>query len=235
MNSVHRFISEPEDCPYLPDRKWQLDYDIVNEMTLSEFSDLVRSGWRRFGFSLFRPQCPTCKECQPIRVPVATFSPDRSLKRAAKGNQDLKVEIGQPSITREIYSLYIRHHLSRSQSVGWRIPSPDSSLLHLSSLCEGPLRAQQWNFRLDGQLVAVCFVDVLDDGLSAVYSFYDPELESRSLGTFMILSLIERARIDHLPMVYLGYFIEGCRSMRYKARFRPHEILGADGQWYGAD
>lgn len=232
MESIEKFQSEPDRCEYLPAQIWQFDYDIVSQLSKEECSSLIRKGWRKFGAGLFRPVCRSCKACQPVRVRVADFVPSRAQKRTARANQDIRVEIGESHVSTESLILCLRHHESRSADVGWRTPTLDSSVSLLASICSGPLKSQEWRFYLGPTLVAVGYVDSLTDGYSAVYSFYDPELTRRSLGTQIILTIIDRARQEGLPFVYLGYYIKDCRSMRYKALFRPNEVLGEDGDWH---
>jgi len=144
----------------------------------------------------------------------------------------LRLEISVGTLTPEKLSLYWQYHQSRAEAIGWKLPSVDSALMHLAMLCEGPLKAQEWCFYLDTTLVAFSYVDPLDDGLSAIYSVYSPDYKERSLGSFIILSLIERAAREHLPYVYLGYYVAGCRSMSYKASYRPNQVLGPDLEFH---
>ena len=131
----------------------------------------------------------------------------------------------------DLIRLYYRHHQARSDEVGWPEPEPGQSLFHLWSLADNPFPIERWCHYLDDELVAVCYVDPLTNGYSLVYSFYDPEMKERSLGTWMILSVIEAAKANKRPDIYLGYYVEGCRSMNYKINFNPCEIMDADGNW----
>jgi arginine-tRNA-protein transferase len=191
----------------------------------------VRAGWRKYGHALFRPVCKNCNECQPIRVPVDRFEPNRSQRRTMAANQDVVIEIGPARLDRDRFDLYMRHHEHHAITIGWPHPDVRTSISHLNSLSDNPFPIEEWCHYLNGDLVGVAYVDPLPDGLSAVYSFYAPDYSRRSLGTFMVLSIIERARQRGLPYVYLGYFVKGCRSMRYKSNFYPHELRGVDGVW----
>ncbi len=231
MKVVAKFLSSPDRCGYLPDRNWQLEYEYVSELSPAEYMEKLRAGWRKYGYALFRPMCKNCNECQPIRIAVDRFDPNRSQKRTMKANQDIVVEIGPAHLTREKYDLYLRHHNHHVKTVGWPEPDLNTSITHLNSLSDNPFAIQEWCHYLDDKLVGVCYVDPIPDGFSAVYSVYDPLLNKRSLGTWMVLSIIEKARELKLPYVYLGYLVQGCRSMRYKSKFNAHEIRGLDGVW----
>ncbi|MDX2104948.1 MAG: arginyltransferase [Candidatus Melainabacteria bacterium] len=231
MKLSKSLFSEPEQCGYLPDQQWRFEYKKAIEMTSEEYTAFIHDGWRKFGRMLFRPICNSCSACQPIRVRCAEFSPDRSQKRTLKANEDLQINVSHSGMDKSVYDLYMSHHEARAQDVGWRKPTVFGSLSHLSSMEDNPFAIQVWKHKLNDRLVGVCFVEPLSDGYSAIYSFYDPDEKKRSLGTWMILNLIEKARIENLPFVYLGYYVEGCRSMSYKSTYFPSEIRNEDGSW----
>lgn len=235
MKIVEKKISKPEQCGYLSDRKWQLEYHFVSELSSAEYTRLVQSGWRKYGKALFRPRCPSCTECRPIRLVPSEFKANRSQLRTLKRNQDISIRVEDSKMDDQVIRLYYRHHQARADEVGWPEPEPGQSLFHLWSLADNPFPIQRWCHFLDDELIAVCYVDPLSDGYSLVYSFYDPELRVRSLGTWMILSVIEKAREESLPFVYLGYFVKDCRSMNYKSNFRPNQIMDVDGNWISSD
>jgi arginine-tRNA-protein transferase len=231
MKVVGKFLSSPDKCGYLPDRQWRLEYEYVSELTPAEYMERVRAGWRKYGHALFRPVCGNCTECQPIRIVVDKFNPSRSQRRAFKANQDVKIKIGEASLNRQTLDLYVKHHEHHADAIGWPQPDIRNSLSHLNSLSDNPFPIEEWCHYLDDELIGIAYVDPLPDGFSAVYSFYTPELLKRSLGTWMILAIVERAKQMGLPYVYLGYYVKDCRSMKYKAKFLPHEIRGMDGVW----
>lgn len=231
MEISKKHITSPDRCGYLPDRKWSLEYNFVTALSPDEYQALIERGWRKYGHALFRPVCQNCRECRPVRVLCRDFEPSRSQKRTLEKNRDIEVVVSEAAPDREIFELYVRHHESRSAMVGW--PEPDflGSMSHLSTMVDNPFPIEQWCHFLEGNLVGTCYVDPLPAGLSAVYSFYDPDLPERSLGTWMILSLIERCRSLGLPYLYLGYYVEGCRSMSYKKKFLPQEVQDLEGNW----
>jgi arginine-tRNA-protein transferase len=232
MESLYHFIAPPSQCGYLPDRNWRLEYDIVSDLTKAEYQDFMRRGWRRFGLSLFRPRCPNCRACQSIRVIADRFRPNRSQKRVRTLNESEVVRrVGQPAVTAAKIELYDRYHAFQSDTKGWPIHPPRDPDSYAESFVENPFPTEEWTYFLGRRLVAVSYVDALPQALSAMYCFYEPDLRNRSLGTWNVLSMIEEAVRRHIPHVYLGYYVGGCPSMEYKARFVPHEILGDDGQW----
>ncbi|HJZ58516.1 MAG TPA: arginyltransferase [Gemmataceae bacterium] len=232
MESLFTFVSPPGRCGYLPDRVWQLHYEVVGQITAAEYMDRLRRGWRRFGYSMFRPQCPSCRMCQPLRVPLATFRPDRSQRRAWKANHgEVRITVGSPSVSPTKLDLYDKFHQFQHEAKGW--PSHDGEAIadYIESFVDNPFPTQEWCYHLGERLVGVGYVDQLPEGLSAIYFYHDPDERSRSLGTFNVLSVLAAAREQGLPHVYLGYYVEGCRSLEYKGRFRPNEVLRPDGTW----
>jgi arginine-tRNA-protein transferase len=161
-------------------------------------------------------------------VPVASFRPFRTLRRVWKDNEGaITLTIGDPSpspVTRALYEKFHRHqHVVK----GWPAPDGDGA----DGFFPNPFPIEEWRYLVQGRLVGVGYVDVLPEGLSAIYFFHDPDEHRRSLGTFNVLSLIEEARRRGLPWVYLGYYVKGCASLEYKGRFSPNEVLSADGTW----
>ena len=209
-----------------------MHYEIVGELTPAENQERLLHGWRRFGHSLFRPECETCRACQSIRVPVSTFKPDRSQKRAWAANEsEVRLEIGTPAVTREKLKLYDRFHAYQAENKGWPEHGPKDADGYIESFVENPFATEEWCYYLGERLIGVGYVDRLPAGLSAIYFFYEPDERDRSLGTFNVLATIRNARLSRLPHVYLGYYVEGCRSLEYKGRFRPNEVLNPAGEW----
>ncbi len=232
MESLIRFTAPPSPCGYLHDRDWSLEYEHVASASAAEYMRRMREGWRRFGHTMFRPQCPACTACRSLRVVVERFRPDRSQRRARKANESaVELRVGEPRVTRSRLALYDRYHAYQSDLKGWPqhpAKDPDS---YRESFVDNPFPIEEWCYYLGGALVGVGYVDVLPEGLSAIYFYYAPEQRQRSLGTWNVLRVIEEAGRRRLPHVYLGYYVDGCRSLEYKARFAPNETLGPDGAW----
>ncbi|WP_439627156.1 arginyltransferase [Gemmata sp.] len=232
MVSLLVYTPPPHPCSYLPDEQAQITYEFVAELSAAEYLDRLNKGWRRFGHSLFRPVCEACSECKSVRVPVATFKPDRSQRRALAANDGaVELLIRTPAVTQEKLDLYDRFHRFQHADKGWPRHAPETAAAYAESFVENPIPTEEWCYRLDGKLVGVGYVDLIPDGLSAIYFFHDPDQRDRSLGTFNVLSVIREAARRGLPHVYLGYYVAGCRSLEYKGRFRPSEVLTPDGRW----
>jgi arginine-tRNA-protein transferase len=226
---AHSFLEPASRCEYLPDRLWQLRYEIAPAMTRTDYSARMNAGWRRFGPILFRPECPECRMCQSLRVPVETFRPAEGQRRAWRKNAgDLELRVGDPVITDAKQALLDRFRQHGHETKGW---PPAGEQVGMELFVRNPFSTEEWTYWLGDRLLAAGYVDVLPDGLSAIYFFWEPGEARRSLGTYNILRMIAEARARGLRHVYLGYHVQGCRSLEYKARFRPHEILGPDRTW----
>jgi arginine-tRNA-protein transferase len=241
MESLFRYIATPSTCGYLPAQQWSLEYEYVAEMSPAEYLQRMIEGWRRFGNMLFRPACPACRACQALRVVAGRFRPDRSQRRARKANEgDVELRIGTPAVTRTKLALYDRYHTYQAAVRGWPEHPPRDASSYADSFVLHPFPVEEWCYYLAGRLIGVGYVDHLaegpgdlagQEGLSAIYFFWDPDERRRSLGTWNILCLIDEAVRRGLPYVYLGYYVAGCSSMEYKPRFAPNEVRGADGVW----
>jgi leucyl-tRNA---protein transferase len=231
MNKGVSYIAQPSQCHYLPDQMWRMEYRIIPNLTKAGYLQLVQQGWRRFGWTLFRPRCSACQACQPIRVPAESFRPDRSQRRVQKANANTKLIIGEPTIDSQRLDVYFRHHQHHAQQKGWSEPNLDDAMGHISSIVEGPFPVEEWAYYIDDRLVAISYVDALPEGYSGIYFYHDPDLRKLSLGTWICMSLIEEAKKRQLQFVYFGYYIKDCRSMAYKGRFVPNQVLASNGQW----
>jgi arginine-tRNA-protein transferase len=236
LDSLQLFGATAEGaCPYLPgQRERKIITRLWKGRPVSHYGLLSRAGFRRSHMIAYRPACSHCRACVPVRTRVGDFSPSASLRRVARRNGDLSVQLFTARAGREDYALFARYVASRHGDGGMA----DMSYRDYRDMIEESpaetfvLQARHGN--ASGPLIAACLADRLDDGLSAVYSFFDPALAGRSLGTFLVLELVGRARALSLPYVYLGYWIAGSRKLAYKSRFRPVEGLGEDG-WRALD
>jgi arginine-tRNA-protein transferase len=228
MESRAVFVSGPSACRYLADQTWRIEYELVGQVSREEYLERLQSGWRRFGYTLFRPVCRSCRQCQSLRIPVERFRPDRSQRRAWKANHaTMTIVVGTPTVSAAKRALFTRFHEHQSESKGW-LPQDEDVI---ESFVENPFATEEWSYYAGDRLVAVGYVDRLPDALSAIYFYYDPDERHRSLGTFNVLAILDAAREQRIPYVYLGYYVEGCRSLEYKARFRANEVLRPDGTW----
>jgi len=231
----HQFyLTAPSPCPYLPGRLERKVFTHLSGPHASSLNDiLTQGGFRRSQSIAYRPACETCAACVSVRVCVDEFRPTASMKRIIRRNRDLVARTGPAAATSEQYVLFRRYLDARHGDGGMaQMTVLDYAQMiedsHVASVIvrycrRGPdgLLAEKG----DGALVACAITDRLADGLSMVYSFYDPDRSGRSPGTFMILDHVERARRLGLPYLYLGYWVEGSPKMDYKARFLPQERL----------
>ncbi len=233
MQSLIRYLTPPHTCGYLPDRDATMEYDVALTVSPAEYLQRLEQGWRHFGHMMFRPQCVSCRQCQSLRVIVERFRPNRSQRRAAGANHgDVELRIGPPSVSRAKLDLYDRYHAFQSGAKGWPEHAPKDEASYRESYVVNPFPIEEWCYYLHGRLIGVGYVDVLPAGLSAIYFFYDPAERGRSLGTWNVLNVLDRAAQLGVPFVYLGYFVKGCQSLEYKASFTPNQVLGPDGKWH---
>lgn len=225
------YLSLPYPCSYLPEqRATTLFIDPHHRVSRALFDEYTRRGFRRSGDLVYRPHCQHCQACVSVRVAARRFRPNRSQRRVWRRNQDLVVVEREAGFQREHFELYLRYQAGRHPGSSMNNPSPG---LYADFLLSEFADTRFVEFRRpDGgrRLLAVAVMDRLSDGLSAVYTFYDPRARRRGLGTFAILWEIDAARRAGLDWVYLGYWIAGCDKMDYKVRFRPLERY-RDGRW----
>lgn len=222
------FATPAHDCSYLPDREATTMFvDPRANIDKKLYSQLTTLGFRRSGSHYYRPHCEACNACIPVRLNVNHFQPDRSQRRVMKKNSDLECTLVPAAFSESYYQLYANYVELRHKDGDMYPPSREQ---FTSFLVEGATDSLFLEMRKDGVLVGLAAVDSLDDGLSAIYTVFDPDFEHRSLGTFAVLWQIEEARRRGLPHLYLGYWIEQCRKMNYKTRFKPIEAL-QDGSW----
>lgn len=210
------------DCPYLPDRRARTAFvDPVLPFDTPLYRQLLDQGFRRSGRHLYRPACPGCQACQSLRIPVAAFRPRRRHRRNLRDNRSVELRPVAPGFRDAHYRLYARYVTRRHAGGSMAEPTPaEYRSFLMASWCDSLFL----ELREDERLLAVAVVDRFPDALSAVYTFYEPDLAGRGLGTLAILRQIEYARAHGLDWLYLGYWIDGCERMAYKADFRPHDV-----------
>lgn len=229
------YVTAPQPCPYLDGRVERKLFTALQGDAASQLNDaLSKQGFRRSQSVLYRPACADCTACLSARIRVADFEPSRSQRRTIRRNGHLRREATSPWATEEQYALFRRYLDSRHSDGGMA----DMDIFEFAAMIEEtPVRSRVIEYTAPpaapgerGALTAVCLTDVLDDGVSMVYSFYAPEEAHASLGTYIILDHVALARAAGLPYVYLGYWVPGSRKMGYKANFSALEIYKG-GRW----
>lgn len=230
------YVTAPQPCPYLPGQSERKLFTALTGEGARALNDtLSKQGFRRSQNVLYRPACSECSACFSARIRVADHKPGRSHRKMLRANAKLKRDATSPWATEDQFALFRRYLDHRHADGGMA----DMDIFEFAAMIEEtPVRSRviEYTAPVEGEgddrrrLVAVCLTDILDDGLSLVYSFYDPAMASASLGTYMILDHVELARQVGLPYVYLGYWVPGSVKMDYKARFSALEIY-RDGVW----
>ncbi len=228
LSALQLYLTAPYPCSYLPDREARSQVATPGFLiTTAVYSELVRHGFRRSGTFTYRPHCDTCRQCVPVRVALADFAPTRSQRRSWKQHHNLEVTLHDLEDKPEYFELYRRYQEARHRDGGMDDDNPEQ---YRNFLLQSHVETLLVEFREDGVLRMVSVVDVLADGLSAVYTFYEPDVAHSSYGTFNVLWQIELCRKLQLPYLYLGYWIADSRKMAYKSNFQPLQGL-QDGAW----
>ncbi|MFT5549919.1 MAG: arginyl-tRNA--protein-N-Asp/Glu arginylyltransferase [Candidatus Azotimanducaceae bacterium] len=221
QTKLNFFASTSEPCSYLDDRDSISAFanpDI--DMDMQTYSTLIQHGFRRSGGYVYRPHCPTCRECISVRVPVKRHKPSRNEKRILRLNTDIEINVTKGKFRQEHFDLYKQYIKDRHGDGS--MANPTKGDYHRFLICDWT-ETDFIEFHLEKTLIAIAVTDVTDTGLSAVYTFFDPNYQSRSLGHFAILSQIKEAQSRDLEYLYLGYWIKDCDKMRYKNRYKPLE------------
>jgi len=229
------YVTAPQPCPYLEGRSERKLFTALQGDNAERLNDaLSKQGFRRSQNVLYRPSCAECAACLSARIRVADFVPSRSQRRTIRRNAYLRRDATSPWATEDQYALFRRYLDSRHSDGGMA----DMDIFEFAAMIEEtPVKSRVIEYSAAPgepggrrKLTAVCLTDVLDDGLSMVYSFYDPDKAGDSLGTYIILDHVDLARRTGLPYVYLGYWVPGSRKMGYKAGFGALEIY-KNGRW----
>jgi len=213
------------ECAYIPNKKVRMHYKHIENATQSYNTALINRGWRRFGSYYFHPICESCSECKSLRINVDEFKLSKSQKKSIKRNKETEIIIQKPTLTQAHLDLYNKYHAFKHQKDNWthRNISPRE---YKENFVEGAHDfGKEVLYIQDGEIIGVDLIDILDDGISSIYFYYDPDFPRLSLGIYSLLYQIELAKVLELPWIYLGYWVDGCKAFAYKSNFQPQEIL----------
>jgi len=234
---VQEFQSQ-DKCSYLPNKEQLTHYKIIKECSTEESEALIQRGYRRFGHMYFRPICATCNECQSIKIDVANFQFSKSARRVLRKGQHLDIYIQKPSLTQEHLQIFDHYHRYMHHKKGWDY-TPTTPQHYFNSFVAG---AEDFGYEVlyfEGEkLIAVDLIDILEDGISSIYFYYDPTFAHLSLGKLSLYQQIQLAQVNQKSWIYLGYYVKECPSLAYKAEYKPFVTLQGrpsiheDAKWF---
>lgn len=226
------FCTLENQCPYLEDKRARLEYKYIENCYKEVNEELVRRGWRRFGRYFSRPICQGCQECLSTRILASEYRFSRSERRVINKNINTKILLRTPKLSNEHLFLYDKYHRFMENKKSWKrydLNFKQYYNLYVDGFMDF---GYELAFYIDDKLVCVDLIDILDDGISSIYCFYDPDFSHLSLGKFSLLKEIELAKNEKLNYIYLGYFVKKCQSLSYKADYTPNEILKGTSSFF---
>lgn len=224
MNILKEFRVN-DKCSYLADRNQATHYKVIEECSITHCQELIERGYRRFGKMFFRPLCSSCDECKSIKIDVKNFELSSSQRRVIKKAAKIKSYIQRPSISKPHLELFEKYHLFMKEKKGWDY-TPSTAQGYYSSFVDGHNDfGYEVLYYLDEKLIGVDLIDILEDGVSSIYFYYDPDYEQYSLGKLSLYNQIMFAKKSQKKWIYLGYYVKDCPSLSYKSHYKPYITL----------
>lgn len=221
LNECIEFSTLDVSCSYLNGATQRTHYKYIDKCTTSYNTDLVSRGWRRFGRYFSRPVCSSCNACESVKIDATNYKFSKSERRIMKKNKNTKIFIQKPTLSLEHINLYNKYHKYKSETAGWAY-RPITPNNYYSSFVEGHEEfGKEVLYFVDNKLVGVDLIDILDDGISSIYFYYDPEYLHLALGKYSIYVEIDIAKRNNLNSIYLGYSVKSCQSLNYKEQYKP--------------
>jgi arginine-tRNA-protein transferase len=224
-SDIIEFSTLESKCVYLSDEKMKMEYKYIKGCSAKLGLDLVKRGWRRFGDYYSRPNCNDCDKCLSLRIDVQNFNFTKSMRKIMNKNRDTKIVIQKPSVSTSHIKLYKKYHKFMKEKKGWEYYNINADSYHDLYVKGFSTYGKEVLYFRDDKLVGVDLVDFLENGLSAIYFYYDPDFSRYSLGNYSIYKQIEFAKEKNLKWIYLGYYVENCGSLNYKINYTPNQIL----------
>lgn len=225
QNTIVKECSLNEPCSYISGNSQTIHYKIIQECTKDQCETLILRGWRRFGTMYFRPICSDCHACESLKIDVEHYQFSKSERRILRKNNHLSVHIQPPSMSTDHLELFYRYHAYKHKTRNWDAPKIDPKNYHASFVNGHGDFGYEILYFENNKLIAVDLVDILNDGISSLYCYYDPHRNSLSLGKYTLLEQISLAKRLGLKWLYLGYYVQGCQSLEYKATYLPAKKL----------
>jgi len=224
MNILKEF-SLNDKCSYLKDYKQTTHYKIIDKCTTSYSQELIERGFRRFGKMYFRPICSDCQECQSIKIDVDNYHFSKSARRIMRKGEHIKIYIQTPSLTQSHLALFEKYHLFMHQKKEWDYNETSAEHYHNSFVVGHEEFGYEVLYFDENKLIGVDLIDILDDGISSIYFYYDPDYAHLSLGKLSLYNQIQLAKNSNKKWIYLGYYVEECPSLSYKSSYAPYLTL----------
>jgi len=233
---INEIISEcqsEDNCSYIDNKKQLTHYKIIQNCSTKHCEELIERGWRRFGSMFFRPICPDCNKCESFKIDVKNYIFSKSQRRVLRKNSETKIIIQKPQFTQSHLDLFEKFHSFKKVKRDWNHEKTSPQHYYASFVHGHEDFGYEILYFIDDTLVGIDLVDILPNGISSIYFYYDPDFSSYSLGTYSMLNQIKIAKENSMEWIYMGYYVQGCQSLEYKSRFKPYKIL--DGRPWDSD